>query len=178
MIDQALYLFGLPKHVSASFAIHREGGRTDDWAHVQLVYEKVRVILHSSLLVSGAGPRSTLHGTQASWVKFGADVQEPQLVSGMRPDDPAFGIDPDPGVLIYGGTGTRERIPTPRGDQRQYYLDIQDAIQNQRSPKITAKDAVAVMAILETSFRSGAEGRVLPLPLTAEEGLEWKDGPR
>jgi predicted dehydrogenase len=177
MIDQALYLFGLPTHVSASFDILREGGKTDDWAHVQLIYEgkRLRVILHSSLLVSGGGPRSTLHGTQASWVKFGADVQEPQLVSGMLPDDPAFGIDPEPGLLIHGATGAREEIPAPKGDQRKYYLDIRDAIENQRSPTITAKDAIAVMAILETSFRSGAEGRVLPLPLTREEIAEWKD---
>jgi predicted dehydrogenase len=177
MIDQALYLFGLPTLVSASFGILRDGGKTDDWAHVQLIYEeeRLRVILHSSLLVSGGGPRSTLHGTRASWVKFGADVQEPQLVSGMLPDDPAFGIDTDPGVLIHGGTGVREEIPVPKGDQREYYVDIRDAIQSRRSAMITAKDAVAVMAILETSFKSGAEGRVLSLPLTQEEIVEWKD---
>jgi hypothetical protein len=69
----------------------------------------------------------------------------------------------------------REEIPAPRGNQRQYYVDIRDAIQSRRSPMITAKDAVAVMAILETSFKSGAEGRVLPLPLTPEEIGEWKD---
>lgn len=178
MIDQALYLFGLPKYVNASFSILRDSGATDDWAHIQLIYEaeRLRVILHSSLLVSGGGPRSTLHGTRASWVKFGADVQEPQLVSGMLPDDPSFGIDANPGVLINGETGAREEIAVPRGDQRQYYVDIRDAIQDHRLPLITAKDAVAVMAILETSFRSGEKGRVLPLPLTAAEVTEWTDG--
>lgn len=179
MIDQALFLFGLPTSVNASFGILRDGGKTDDWAHVQLNYEaeRLRVILHSSLLASGGGPRSALHGTQASWVKSGADVQEPQLVAGMLPNDPAFGIDREPGLLIYGATGAREQVPAPKGDQRQYYVDIRDAIQNRRSPKITAKDAIAVMAILETSFRSGGEGRVLPLPLTQEEIAEWKDAP-
>jgi hypothetical protein len=108
-------------------------------------------------------------------VKFGADVQEPQLVSGMLPDDPAFGVDTDPGVLIHGGTGVREGIPAPKGDQRQYYVDIRDAIQSRRSAMITARDAVAVMAILATSFKSGAEARVLPLPLTPEEIAEWED---
>lgn len=176
MIDQAIYLFGLPTFVNASFGILRDGGKTDDWAHVQLIYEaqRLRVILHSSLLVSGGGPRSALHGTRASWVKFGADVQEPQLVAGMLPDDPAFGIDPQPGVLIDGATGSRQEIPAPKGDQRQYYIDIRDAIQNHRSPTIPARDAVAVMAILETTFRSGAEGRVLPLSLTSEEIAEWQ----
>lgn len=178
LIDLALFLFGLPTFVSANFGVLREGGKTDDWAHVQLIYEaeRLRVILHSSLLVSGGGPRSTLHGTRASWVKFGADVQETQLVSGMRPDDPEFGVDHDPGVLINGASGAREQITAPKGDQRKYYVDIHEAIQNGGSPRITAKDAVTVMAILETSFRSGVEGRVLPLPLTPAEVAEWNDG--
>jgi predicted dehydrogenase len=179
MIDQALYLFGLPTSVSATFGILRKGGATDDWAHVQLIYEaeRLRVILHSSLLVSGGGPRSSLHGTRASWVKFGADVQEQQLVSGMLPDDPAFGIDPHPGIVIYGETGSRVEVAAPKGEQKKYYADIRDAIHNRQPPIITARDAVTVMAILETSFRSGAEGRVLPLPLTPEEFAEWKNAP-
>jgi predicted dehydrogenase len=106
-------------------------------------------------------------------MKFGADVQEQQLVSGVLPNDPAFGIDPNPGILINGDTGSRTEIPAPKGDQRMYYVDICNAIQKQQPPTITAKDAVAVMAVLETSFKSGAEGRVLPLPLTQEELAEW-----
>src|SRR3984957_11626440 len=79
LIGQSLYLFGLPNSVNASFGILREGGQTDDWAHIQLNYDHLRVILHASLLVSGGGARSILHGTHASWAKYGADVQESQL---------------------------------------------------------------------------------------------------
>ncbi len=60
--------------------------------------------------------------------------------------------------------------PPPRGDQRLYYAGIRDAMRSRQQPFITAADAVSVMAILETSFESGARGRqVLPLPLTSEE---------
>lgn len=178
LIDQAVHLFGLPHSVHASFGILRAGGQTDDWAHVQLNYkrngaDRLRVILHSTLLAAGGGPRSVLHGTLGSWLKFGADVQEQQLMKGMLPDDPAFGVDPDPGILVDGPTGSRTPIPAPRGDQRQYYLGIRDAILAQRPASISARDAVAVMAILETSFESGARGEVLPLPLTAAELAEW-----
>src|ERR1700744_2414787 len=76
LLDQPLYLFGLPQSISANFATLRKGGKTDDWAHVQLNYESMRVILHASLMVSGGGPRSIIHGTRASWAKYGADVQE------------------------------------------------------------------------------------------------------
>jgi predicted dehydrogenase len=169
LIDLAIYLFGLPNSVNASFAILRESGQTDDWAHVQLNYDRLRVILHCSLLVAGGSPRVVLHGTRGSWMKYGADVQERQLVEGMLPDDPAFGHDPDESIFIDGATGTRTPIPSPRGDQRQYYVDIRDAIRSDRKPFITAADAVAVMAILETCFESASRGQVLPLPLTPLE---------
>lgn len=174
LIDQALHLFGLPDSVNASFGILREGGLTNDWAHVQLNYDRLRVILHASLLVSGGGPRSVLHGTRGSWAKFGADVQERQLMNGMLPDDPAFGYDPNPGIFYDGATGQQTEMPSPRGDQRGYYAGIRDAIRGECPPPVATKDAVAVMAILETSFESGSRGQVLPLPLTADERAAWE----
>ena len=158
LIDQAVYLFGLPHSVHASFATLRDGGLTDDWAHVQLIYNELRVILHSSLLVARGGPRTVVHGTRASWMKSGADVQESQLMAGVLPDDPSFGIDYDSGLLVVGATGEQRKTVSPRGNQRGYYEEIRDAIWDGRQPSITVKDAIAVMAILETSFASGSQG--------------------
>jgi len=169
LIDQAVYLFGLPHSVNASFGILRKGGATDDWAHVQLLYDHMRVVLHASLLVSGGGPRSVLHGTKGSWAKFGGDVQERQLMSGMLPDDPAFGHDPNPGILYDGATGQQTEMPSPTGNQQGYYVGIRDALLGKGPVPVPLKDAIAVMAILETSFESGARGQVLPIPLTTEE---------
>jgi predicted dehydrogenase len=173
LIDQALYLFGIPQTVNASFGILRSGGRTDDWAHVQLNYDSLRVVLHASLLASCGGPRSVLHGTRGSWAKYGADVQEQQLMSGMLPTDPQFGYDPDPGIHFDGETGKRTEIPAPAGNQREYYVGIRDAILGRGPVPVALKYANAGMAILETSFESGAHGQVLPISLTAEERAEW-----
>lgn len=173
LIDQALYLFGLPESVNASFATLREGGQTEDWAQVQLNYKRLRVVLHASLLVSGGGPRSVLHGTRGSWAKFGADVQERQLQSGVLPGDPAFGYDPSPGIVYDGATGTQTEVPSPRGDQRAFYAAMRDAIRGEGAPPVSVRDAVAVMAVLEASFASGAQGRVLPIALTAAERAPW-----
>jgi predicted dehydrogenase len=173
LIDQALHLFGLPQSVNANFAIMRDGGKTDDWAHIQLNYDNLRVILQASLLVAGRGARSVLHGTDASWAKYGADVQEVHLQAGMLPDAEGFGYDPDPGILYTGANADRTEIPVPRGNERMYYVGIRDAVLNEQPPPILARDAVAVMAVLEASFQSGAEGRVLPIPLTVEEIAQW-----
>lgn len=173
LIDQSLYLFGLPHSVNATFGILRKGGLTDDWAHVQLIYDHMRVILHASLLVSGGGPRSILHGTCGSWAKFGADVQEQQLKNGMLPTDPAFGLDPTPCFFYDGDTGTRTELPSPVGNQLGYYTAIRDAILGGGPVPVPARDAVACMAILETSFASGIAGQTLPIPLTASERAQW-----
>ncbi len=180
MIDQALYLFGLPAAVNGSFATLRRGGRTEDWSHVQLLYEQhgrdtLRVILHCTLLAAPGSARSLLHGTRGSWWKFGADVQEGQLAAGMDPNDAAFGLDPDRGILVDGASGERTELVSPRGHQQAYYEEIRDAINEAREPHLSVIDAVANMAVLQASIESGASGTVLPIPLTDAERTQWYD---
>jgi predicted dehydrogenase len=177
LIDQAVQLFGLPETINASFAVLRRGGETDDWAHVQLNYRSLRVILHTSLLVSGGLPRSVLHGTLGSWAKFGADVQEKQLVAGMLPASPGFGNDPDPGILYEGASGKQTKIPAPDANQAAYYLGIRDALWGRQRNPVAPEEASAVMSILDTSFQSGTEGRVLPLQLTDKERAAFAVSP-
>jgi hypothetical protein len=133
----------------------------------------MRVVLHASLLAAGGVARSVVHGTRGSWAKFGADVQEQQLMSGMLPLDPRFGYDPSPGFLYDGATGKQTEIPSPRANQREYYVGIRDAILGKGPVPIPVKYAIAGMAVLEASFDSGARGQTVPLVLTAEECVEW-----
>jgi predicted dehydrogenase len=177
LIDQALQLFGLPQTINASFAVLRGGGETDDWAHVQLNYKSLRVILHTSLLVSGGLPRSVLHGTLGSWVKFGADVQERQLVAGMLPGSPGFGDDSNPGILYEGATGKQTEIPAPAANQAGYYVGIRDALWGKQPNPVPPEQASAVMSMLDTSFQSGTAGRVLPLQLSDKERAAFAASP-
>jgi predicted dehydrogenase len=169
LIDQALQLFGIPQTINASFAILRRGGETDDWAHVQLNYKTLRVILHASLLAAGGVPRSLLHGTLGSWAKFGADVQERQLVTGMLPDSPGFGDDRDAGIFYDGVTGRQTRVQAPAANQRDYYIAIRDALWGRQPNPVPPSQASAVMSVLEASFRSGASEQVLTIQLTDKE---------
>jgi predicted dehydrogenase len=169
LIDQAVQLFGLPQTINASFAVLRKGGETDDWAHVQLNYRSLRVILHTSLLASGGVPRSLLHGTRGSWAKFKGDVQEKQLVAGVLPGSPGFGDDPDPGILFDGETGKQTRLPAPAANQAHYYIGVRDALWGKQPNPVPPEQASAVMSILETSFQSGTAGHVLPIEVTHKE---------
>jgi predicted dehydrogenase len=178
LIDEALHLFGLPHTINASFGLLRPGGETEDWAHVQLNYERLRVILHASLLVSGGVARSVMHGTRASWAKHGADVQEKQLVAGMRPSEVGFGVDPNPGILYDGASGEQTEIPVPVGNESAYYLGIREALLGRQLNPVPPEQALAVMAVLERSFESWTKGQALPLQLTDRERGAFKSGKR
>jgi hypothetical protein len=130
---------------------------------VQLNYDRLRVVLHASLLVSGGDPRSVLHGTQGSWAKFGADVQERQLMSGMLPDDPSFGYDPDPGIMYDGATGTRTVVPSPAGNESEYYVGIRDAILGKCPASVLARGRPRLHGDSRDILCSGRAGSGAPL---------------
>jgi len=173
LVDQALQLFGLPERVSASLARQRPQAQTDDWFHVLLDYGRLRVVLHGSLVVAGGTPRMAMHGTRGSWLKYGLDVQEEQLVRGVVPGEAGWGEDPRPGIFYNGSDNEGLELPVPKGDQRQYYFGIRDAILNHAPNPVTPAQAIVVMAVLETAIESSAKGHVLSLPLTDQERTTW-----
>jgi predicted dehydrogenase len=177
LIDQALQQFGMPETVFAQLAVQRDGGETDDWAHILLAYKKTRVLLHATLLAAGGGmPRTVVHGTRGSWSKFGGDLQETRLKDGMRPDAPGFGDDPDPGWFYEAPGAKPTPIPAPAANQRDYYVAVLEAIRGFGVNPVPPEDAVAVMAVLETCFTSARQGVALPVQRprspSAEGGLQ------
>jgi predicted dehydrogenase len=163
LVDQALLLFGNPKSVCLHLAAQRVGARTDDWFHAVLDYGRRQVILHASQLARGASPRFRIHGTDGTLVKIGADAQEEQLLRGMRPVDAGFGFDPDNALLYKVSAAQPQSFPAARGDQSQFYVQLERAIRGQGAFPVTHSEALAVMSILETGMRSAAEQRAILL---------------
>ena len=172
LIDQALLLFGLPERIQANLTIQREGGQATDWAHVVLEYVSQRVILHASMLVAGGNARFTVHGSRGSLVKPHADRQEAQLLAGMRPGSPGWGEDPD-AMVFYDGDGQASRSLAPPGDQRNYYAQLRDAINQNGANPVPPRQAVTVMAVLEAAIESSARGSAVALSLSDEEAAAW-----
>ncbi|MGH8030961.1 MAG: oxidoreductase [Luteimonas sp.] len=173
LVDQALQLLGLPTAVTASFAIQRDGGVSADWAHVILDYGRQRAILHAGMLVAGGVPRFVVHGTRGSVVKAGMDVQEAQLLRGMRPGDARWGVDDD-ALQLFDGSGAAPRaLPAPAGDQRCYYAALRDAVRGTGDNPVTPLQAVAVMAVLEAASASARSAASVPLPLSDAERAAW-----
>ncbi len=175
LADQALQLFGLPNSLSAKLVRQRRLARTDDWFHVILDYGQLQVILHGSALVAGGIPRMAIHGMRGSWLKYGLDAQEEQLVRGVVPGQAGWGEDPNPGIFYDGSGNEPLKLPVPNGDQRRYYQGIRDALLGRAPNPVPPPQAVAVMAVLEAAVESSAEGKAVALPLTSDEVAEVAD---
>jgi predicted dehydrogenase len=161
LVDQALLLFGCPQSISLHLAAQRDNARTDDWFHAVLAYGRRQVILHASKLARGAAPRFRVHGTGGTLVKQGVDPQEAQLLCGMRPMEDGFGVDPD-SLLFYGASSTAaESSVAVRGNQCQFYVQLERAIHGDGAYPVTHEEALAVMSILEAGMQSVVEQRAV-----------------
>jgi predicted dehydrogenase len=173
LVDQALQLFGLPGRVWGSLAAQRAGSQVDDWAHVVLEYNRRRAILHASVLVAAPAVRFVVHGQDGSWIKYGVDAQEQQLVAALTPGGGVAPGEPEQAVMFDGARGTRMPTPVPPGDYPEFYRRVRDAIDGVGGNPVPPEQAVAVAAVVETAIRSAAEGRALTVPLTESERLAF-----
>jgi predicted dehydrogenase len=162
IVDQALVLFGRPGAVSGDLAALRPGARSDDWAHVELIYPDKRVLLHASLCVAGGTARFSVHGTKGSIIKPACDPQEDQLVAGLRPGDAGWGEDPDP-LQHWDASGTRTLIPATTGHQQSYYAQVAATLAHDAPPPITPQAMLDVQAVIDAASLSAREGRVVAL---------------
>lgn len=163
LLDQALVLFGLPAALSADIGSLRDGSAADDYFHVILRYNALRVVLHGSMLAPAPGPRFVVQGTAGGFVKHGLDSQEDALKAGQRPPVPGWGEDPRPGALTTweGETPTTREVPAIPGDYPAYYAALRDAILGLGPNPVPPEEAIAVMGLIDLARRSAAEGREL-----------------
>lgn len=132
MVDSMLCLFGKPNAVCADMRSLRRAEGSTDYFNVCFHYEDLRVILRSSTYVSEKGATVAIHGDKGSFLKFGQDVQEAQMIRGFIPGMAGWA---QPGEDNYGvlhthnnSEATRTIIPGQRGCYEYYYKNIVDAI--------------------------------------------------
>lgn len=167
LIDQALFLFGLPQSVWADVQAQREGAQVDDYFHLVLSYPQQRVILHASSLTREPGPHFQLHGRAGSFIKYGLDSQEDALKAGKRPGDPNWGEDraEDYGSLTVGvGELTIEgKIKTLPGSYQAFYQGIVDALTLGKPVPVSAEEAHNTIKVIEGALQSHKEQRIVAL---------------
>lgn len=166
LIDQTLQLFGLPEHIYADIK-HQRNGKADDWFRIDLFYSKLKVTLKAGMLVSDPTPRFILRGDQGAYIKYGMDVQEEQLASGMLPDQKGWGVEPDSnhGILYTNVDGyvQEETVETLSGNYADFYNGLRDAIVNKEDPPVDPESAKNVIKIIERAIQSSQQKRALSL---------------
>ncbi len=164
LIDQALFLFGMPDALFADIRITRPVSQVDDYFEMLLYYTDKRVRLKAGYLVREALPSFVVHGHKGSFIKTRADVQESLLVENKKPGGTDWGTEPvsEEGLLHTEKNGTviKERVHTLQGNYYAYYEGIYHAIANDTNMPVTVQDGINVMRIIEAAVQSSAAGKL------------------
>lgn len=164
LIDQALHLFGAVTHVYAELDRRRAGLAVDDDVFLALTHANgVRSHLWASYLAAHPGPRMRVLGERAAFVKHHADMQEPALRAGGRPDQPGWGEEP-PELWGVVSDGVEQRtVPSEKGAYQNYYAQIVRALRERAPPPVDPEDAVTGLQIIAAAQRSATERQVVPV---------------
>jgi len=167
IIDQALYLFGLPNAVFADIRITRALSVVDDYFDILLYYPDFRVRLKAGFFVREPIPSYVIHGKKGSFLKSRGDVQEDELKLGKKPNLTTWGIEKEgqEGLLHteIDGKISKEKVPTLQGNYYDFFEGVYQAIVNDKLEPVTAQDGVNVMRIIEAAFQSSEQQRAINL---------------
>lgn len=153
LIDQALVLFGEPDSIYAEVMTQRENGQTDDGFFIVLHYGEKRAYLRSSSFINSPYPRFEVHGSKSSFMKYGLDKQEPQLIDGTFYE----GKEKEVGTLYREDT---KEITIESGGYDHFFSLLADSLAN-RKPVVSLEEALKVTQLIEWARISSEEGRVM-----------------
>ncbi|WP_207514262.1 oxidoreductase [Longitalea luteola] len=166
LIDQVLYLFGMPNTIAADIRLQRPHAKVDDYFDLRLDYGFLKVILQAGMLVREPGPRYLIHGTKGSFVKSGEDPQEALLRAGAPPVGDDWGKENE---AIYGilhteadGKQIRERYPSHKGDYALYYKNLYETIAGNKPVRERIEHGYNTIRLIELAFESHQQQRTLP----------------
>ena len=159
LIDQTLQLFGPPETVLGDIRSEREGSLVDDAFDLTFYYPHgMRAILGESMLAPDPRPHYRIQGKHGVYVKYALDPQEALLRAGHPASGEDWGVDAekDWGTLSLWNDGavTQQRVPTLRGDYRDFYAQVRDAILGNAKPPVTREEALRLMYALELCVES------------------------
>jgi scyllo-inositol 2-dehydrogenase (NADP+) len=167
LIDQALFLFGMPVSVFADIVIMRPISKVDDYFELLLYYPTSRVRLRGSYQVKEALPGYILHGRKGSFIKTKADVQEEQLQSGKSPIDQDYGIESDTNMGFihteFNGEILKKHVTTLNGNYMDYFEGVFNYIRHDAPNPVRPEEGKNVIQILEAAFKSSDEKKVIDL---------------
>jgi predicted dehydrogenase len=167
LIDQALQLFGMPEAVFADILAMRSISKVDDYFELLLYYPNKRVRIKATYVAKETVPATVIHGTNGSFLKPKADVQEDMLQAHISPSIEGWGTEHEDGKgllnTIRDGVNVREFITSEHGNYMGYYDGIYKAIRENKGVPVSAKDGLNVIKIIRAAMQSNLEKEVIAL---------------
>ncbi|KRT17389.1 oxidoreductase [Pedobacter ginsenosidimutans] len=156
LLDQVISLFGKPLSYHKILGKNRVGTLVDDYFSIQLSYpNSLQVFVTASMLVVNPQAGFVLHGINGSFIKQRTDIQEEQLLAGMKLTDPGYGVEPasKDGLLTTidaEGHKTEEMIPSEVGSYLPLFEAVYQAINNNKPYPVTREDVLTQLEIIES----------------------------
>ncbi len=156
LLDMVIALFGKPISWYKSLGYFRPKTKVDDYAQIHLIYpNQLQVFITMSMLVTEAQPSFVLHGTKGSFIRDRSDIQEKQLLEGILPGNPTYGIeDTDKyGTLTTissDGIKNHQKITSDRSTYIHVFEDVYQTIRAGKPYPVSEEDILKQLEILES----------------------------
>ncbi|RAL13073.1 NAD binding Rossmann fold oxidoreductase [Aspergillus homomorphus CBS 101889] len=169
LLDQAVQLFGLPARVTGVVGSQREHtpAGLEDAFTVLLHYPGLLVTAKSTVVSAEEDQlRFWVRGDKGSYKKFHVDIQEEQLLAGMRPGDSGFAEEPSERfgtlVTVKDGRPSKSAFPTDKPPTYvAFYQTLADALAGACRPAASGEEARNTIRIIELARESSTLGRTL-----------------
>lgn len=155
LIDQAISLFGKPLSFHKISGRNRKNTKVDDFFSIHLSYpDSLNVFVHANMMVTDIQPSFVLHGESGSFIKERADVQEEQLLKGIMPNEPGFGIEAKGKEAVFtliseNGERAKRLVPSKPASYISLFEAVYQSLVNKEPYPIRDEDILVQLQILE-----------------------------
>ncbi|OAX80293.1 hypothetical protein ACJ72_05380 [Emergomyces africanus] len=169
LIDQVVYLFGLPKKVTGFIGSQRENNDSgyEDSFTLLLHYDQVLATVKGAVISPEEKQlRFWVRGDKGSYKKYYLDIQEEQLKAGLRPGDQGYGEEPRDrcGILTsyHNGTLISKAFPTVQPPTyAEFYRQFAKALAGEGDLPVSPSQASDVIRLVELARESSKLGKTL-----------------
>lgn len=166
LIDQALVLFGMPDEIKAELKAERNDSPVDDYFRLEMFYPGKHIVLTAGMMVKEIGPRFTMHGSKASFVKHGIDPQEAMLKAGNMPNTNNWGQEDENnyGILIPLDNKQKEKIIiSEKGNYMGFFDNVYNVLRKKALPSVLSEQARNTIFIIQKAFESSRTQKLIKL---------------
>ena len=167
LVDQVIQLFGFPKAVFADLIKMRDDVAVPDYFELLFYYDRLRVRLIATCIARELTYAYTLHGMKGSFLQQRSDMQEQQLLEGVKPTLGNWCPGPfSPDGLLHTEIDdemVRKETTSSPGNYMGYYDDVYRALTGQGPNPVPAADGIRNMRIIEAALESVAQKKIVSL---------------